>query len=181
MALQQVVAVVLVVLVVSGAVGMASLLTRIMLPGLARRADDARERLSTRLLFVSGVLPLVGGALLARGAELTGSKAAEGLVMLVVVLPLLLAVLIGALAAIPYVGRQALQRSEDPTPLAAAIAGGVVVGFSLALWPLAPALALIVTLLLSGWWCGIGLGTLLPARSPAAPPPAASGGSGEGA
>lgn len=160
----------LLVLAVLAAAALAVLLLRIMLPGLAAVADRALGALGTARLFAQGVLPLVGAALLLRGAREALGEQAAGVLGLLVGLPLLLALLVGLLAALPHVGGRALARGAERSPLVSHLAGALVLGFPLLLWAVAPPLGLLVTLLEAGWCAGIGLGCVLGPRPAAAPP-----------
>jgi hypothetical protein len=156
-----------VVLAAIGCVGFgaAMLLLRVILPGVARAADASLGRMRTGRLFLVGVLPLVGAALLARGVELANSQALETAYLIVVALPLTLALLVGALAGLPHIGARVLREGADPAPLLRASLGGLVVGLSMVSWALPP-LGLVMTLLLAGWLLGVGLGAFVRAPRP---------------
>lgn len=148
------------------AIAFSVLLVRVILPGLASVADRSLARLGTLRLFTQGLLPLVGSGLIISGASQALGPQVGGLLGLVLGLPLLLAVLVGLLAAIPHVGGQVLSGGEERSPLARHLGGAIVVGFPMLLWPLLPHVALVVSLLVAGWCAGVGLHTVLGARSP---------------
>ena len=158
--------VVVLALVVCLGVGAATLVLRVILPGVARSADASLARLSTKRLFLAGILPLIGAALLARGVEVSGSEVLGGIYGVVVLLPIGLATIAGAMAALPHLGTRALRTDSNASPLARAAVGGVVVGLALMTWPLPP-LFVIVCVLLAGWLLGIGLGGLFWRPAPA--------------
>ncbi|MDJ0521807.1 MAG: hypothetical protein QNJ90_07000 [Planctomycetota bacterium] len=151
--------------------GAAMLLLRVILPGVARSADASLGRMRTGRLLVVGILPLVGSALLARGVELAKVEALETAYLLLVALPLALALLVGAMSGLPHVGARVLREGADPSPLARASIGGLVIGLAMVSWA-APPLGVLVTVLLAGWLLGIGLGGLI--REPR-PSPTRSG------
>ena len=143
--------------------GAAALVVRAILPGAAASADASLARLSTWRLFVSGILPIVGAALLARGVDLVGNDVVSGIFLLIIVLPLTLAWIAGLLAGLPYLGGKALRQGSEASPLARAALGGLVAGLAMVSWVLPP-LGLVLTLLLTGWFLGIGLGSLIHRR-----------------
>lgn len=155
-------------LVVCVGIGATTLLLRVILPGVARAADASLARLSGKRLLLAGILPLVGAALLARGVELTGSQAAGGIYAVLVGLPIALAVIVGAMAALPHLGRQVMKADSDAAPLLRASVGGLVAGLAMLSWALPP-LGVLVSVLLAGWFTGIGLGAVVRAPVPAAP------------
>jgi hypothetical protein len=134
--------------------GCALALVRVILPGLAAKADRSLGSLGTARLLVSGVLPLIGALLLSEAIAKAGAPEAVGLVVWI---PLLLVAATGALAALPHVGERMLRRGRETSLLARAAVGGLVVGCAMATW-LFPPLGLLVTLLVGGWLVGIGLG-----------------------
>ncbi len=158
-----------VVLSLIGAVGFGAvaLLLRAILPGVADLADASLARLDTRRLLLSGILPLVGAALLGSAAEGAGNEVFAGAVAILVFLPLALALVVGAMGAIPHLGGQVLRSGVEASPLARASAGGLVTGLAMVSW-LLPPLGVLVTVLLAGWWVGIGLGGVA-GRSPKTP------------
>mgnify|MGYP001819043700 FL=1 len=157
---------VLLLVVLLGGVGCIFLVIRVILAGPTARADEALATLGTPRLFLTGVLPLLGAALLGHASQF-GGQVAQGAFALLVGLPALLLVLLGGAAAIPYLGRQVLRGRREPTLLAAAVVGAIVLG-------LAGAAAAVLTkeggvailsLLVASWFLGAGLGAILPARS----------------
>jgi hypothetical protein len=158
-------ALLIVVLVAVGAiaVGVTALVLRIILPGVARPTDRALASMGTARLFLAGVLPLVGAALLARGVQLAGSGVLTGVYLVVVALPVCLALVAGAMAGLPHLGRRVLRAGADPAPLVEAALGGLVAGLAMVTWALRP-LGVLVTLLLAAWFVGIGLGAVLGGR-----------------
>ena len=149
-------------------IGATALLLRIMLPGVAAAADASIQRLSTKRLLLVGIVPLVGAAFVAGGVKSTGSEALGGIFLLVVGLPIAIAILVGAMAALPRIGAGALRSGVEAAPLAQAAVGGLVLGLAMVSWALPP-LGFAVSLLLAGWLLGTGLGTCI-RRSAAAPP-----------
>ena len=86
--------------------GAVALLLRAILPGVGRTADASLARLGTKRLLLVGILPIVGAALIGRAVEAVNNDVVGGIYGLVVVLPLGLATLVGAMAALPYLGGQ---------------------------------------------------------------------------
>lgn len=146
--------------------GAATLVIRAILPGAAASADASLARLSARRLFLTGILPLLGAALLAQGVNLVGNDVVSAIYLLIVALPLALAWIAGLLAGLPYLGTKALRADSQASPLARASLGGLVAGLAMVSWILPP-LGLLLSLLLTGWFLGIGLGSLIH-RRPAA-------------
>lgn len=151
-----------VVLSLIGAIGFGAvaLLLRTILPGVGTSADASLARLGTKRLLLAGVLPIIGAGLVARAVETAHNPTIEGIYALVVALPLALALLVGAMAAIPHLGGQVLRSGAEASPLARATTGGLVTGLAMVSW-LLPPLGVLVTVLLAGWWIGIGLGGLV--------------------
>jgi len=149
-------------------VGATALLLRIMLPGVAAAADASIGRLSTKRLLLIGVVPLIGAALVAQGVGLAGSEVLGGIFLLVVGLPIAIAILVGAMAALPRIGAGAMRSGAEAAPLARAAVGGLVLGLAMVSWALPP-LGFLISLLLAGWLLGTGLGTCM-RRSAATPP-----------
>ena len=154
-------------LVLSAGVGAALATLRVILPGLASAADRSLEAGGTRRLLLMGVLPLLGAAILLQAVAALGSAAASWIVFLAVVVPVVLALLVGAMAALPHLGERLLERGSPRSPLARAAGGGVVVGLA-ATTAWVPPLFALVALLLGGWFLGIGLGAVLGRRGPTA-------------
>ena len=150
--------------------GATVLVLRILLPVAARAGDAALDRVGTKQILLSGIVPLVGAGLVAQGVGQTGSEALGLVFLLLVGLPLLLAWIVGAMAAIPHVGTRALSEHSLAGPGLRAAVGGLVIGLSLASWALPP-LGLLLSLLLSGWFLAIGIGAFVH-RAPAAAAPA---------
>lgn len=146
-------------------IGAASLVVRIILPGVAAATDRSLARMGTGRLFVMGVLPIVGAGLLARGVELAGQPWVSGLFLLLVGIPLVLAWMGGFTAGVLHIGTRVLRRDADVAPLRRASLGGLVVGLALVSW-IVPPLGMVVTVLLSAWFVGIGLGALIRRRDP---------------
>ncbi|MDA1195143.1 MAG: hypothetical protein O2894_08150 [Planctomycetota bacterium] len=145
--------------------GAATLLIRIMLPGVARAADASIARLGSKRLFLTGLLPLVGAGLLARGAGAIGGEAAGLVLLFLVILPLGLAWVLGLVAGLPHIGAKALRADSTAAPLGRAAMGGLVAGLAMTSWALPP-LGVCISLLLSAWFVGIGLGALIHRGSP---------------
>jgi hypothetical protein len=142
-------------LLLSVGTGCAAALVRLILPGLAGRADRSLASLGGARLVVTGVLPLVGALVLSAVASNVGTPSLS----LVLWVPLLLLAVAGAVAALPHVGERLLRAGPEASLLARATVGGLVVGLAMATW-LLPPLGLLVTLLVAGWLVGIGLGGL---------------------
>jgi hypothetical protein len=170
--LLQVLLIVILILIGCVGTGATALLLRIILPGVARSADASLARLGTGRLVFGGVLPLIGVALGARGVQVTGSPVLGGLFALVVVLPLAVALLLGAMAALPHLGAQVLRADANPSPIVCASVGGLLIGLAGASW-LLPPLGVAVSVLFAGWLLGIGLGAMF--RRPAAATPDVEG------
>jgi hypothetical protein len=146
-------------------IGAAVLVLRILLPALAASADAARERVSTRALLLSGVVPLAGAALLAHGIGQVGHPALGVAFLLLVGLPIALALLTGLLACVPHVGARALRADSRAGPFAQAALGALVVGLALVSWALPP-LGFLLSLLVLGWFLATGLGVFLQRMRP---------------
>jgi hypothetical protein len=159
---------IVVVLGLVGAVGLGAvaLLLRAILPGVGRAADASLARIGAKRLWLTGVLPLVGAGLLGRAVHSAQSEVAGAVFGVLVVLPLCVALGVGALAALPHLGAQVQRGGAEASPLRCASVGGLVTGLAMVSWLVAP-LGVAVTVLLAGWWIGIGLGGLV--RRPAAP------------
>jgi hypothetical protein len=153
-------------LVLSAGVGAALATLRVILPTLAGAADRSLEGGGTRRLLLVGVLPLLGAAVLTRAVGALDSTAASLALVLAVLVPLVLALLLGAMAALPHLGERLLERGTPRSLLARAVGGGVVVGLA-ATTAWVPPLFALVALLLGGWLLGIGLGAVLGRRPPA--------------
>ncbi len=147
--------------------GAAVLLVRVVLPGVAGAADASLGRMGTRRLLLTGILPLVGAGLLARGVELAGSDVLGAVYFFLVLLPIALALLVGATAGVPHIGARVLRDGSSPAPLACAALGGLVIGLAMVSWAIPP-VGLLVTVLLAGWLLGIGLGAFVRAPRAAA-------------
>jgi hypothetical protein len=155
--------------VLSAGVGAALAVLRVVLPGLSRAADRSLAGVTTKRLVLSGLLPLLGAALLARAVEALGDPTLGYVVGLLVLVPLILFVVLGAMAALPHLGERLLERGTPRSALARAVGGGLVVGLAATtIW--VPPLFALVALLVGGWLLGIGLGAAL-GRAPIAPPP----------
>lgn len=145
--------------------GAATLVIRVILPGVAEATDRSLTGLGMARLFGMGVLPIVGAGLMARGVELLGN-AYVGLAFVVLVgIPLVLAWTGGFTAGLHHIGTKVLRAGEEASPLKRGAVGGLVVGFALASW-IIPPLGLVVSVLLSAWFVGIGLGALIRRRQP---------------
>jgi hypothetical protein len=145
--------------------GAAVALLRVVLPAVARAADDALLLVSTSRALASGVLPLVGAMLVSWGLAGAGLPPAWGLV---VWLPVLLLTVLGALAAVPHVGERLLAAGASVrSPLARAVFGAWAIGLAHATWVLPP-VGLLVSLATAGWCLGVGLGIVAKGRNRAA-------------
>ena len=157
-------------LLLSVGTGCAAALLRLIVPGVAARADRSLASLGGARLVATGVLPLVGALALSAVATNAGAPS----LTLVLWVPLLLLAVVGAVAALPHVGERLLRAGQGASLLARATVGGLVVGLAMATWILPP-LGLLVTLLVAGWLVGVGLGTLWdPRRESGSPAPNAS-------
>ena len=159
-------AVLLVGVIVFAGIGASMAVLRVVLPGLARAVDQSVEGLSTGRMLLTGILPLVGAWLLGAAVHHAGDRTLVGAYALVVLLPLCLLTVTGALAAIPHLGARLLARGEDVSPLRRSLVGGLVVGLAGTTWVLPP-LGALVSLFLFGWFLGIGLSTVFRPREPA--------------
>ncbi len=154
----------LVGLVLSAGLGAAVAVLRVILPGPALAADRSLAAAGTRRLLLAGVVPLLALALLGRALEALGSPGLMVAYLVLAVVPVSLALLLGALAALPFLGERLLERGQPRPLLARCVGGGVALGLcATTLW-LQPLFALIA-LLLGGWLVGIGLGCVLGARA----------------
>lgn len=143
-------------------------LLRVIFAGPARAADAAVQRLHTGRLLLTGVLPLVGAGLLGVAAEATGSEAVQIVWGVVIGLPVMVLIAVGALAAIPHLGSRLLARGrESERSLLARCIGGALV-LILALGPLVwgvKQIAPVVGVLVAAWFLGTGLGTIFRPRT----------------
>lgn len=155
---------VLVGLLGSVGVGAALALLRVILPGLAGAADRSLAATGTRRLLLMGALPVLGAALLGRAVEALGAPALQFAYLLLIVVPLGLALVLGAMAALPHLGERLLERGTPRSALARSAGGGVALGLAATTVWVAPLFAL-VALVLLGWLLGIGLGAVV-GRSP---------------
>jgi hypothetical protein len=145
--------------------GAAVALLRVVLPGVARAADDALLLVSTSRALVSGVLPLVGAMLVSWGLAGAGLPPAWSLLVWI---PVLVLTVLGALAAVPHVGERLLATGASVrSPLARAVFGATAIGLAHATWVLSP-LGLLVSLTTAGWCLGVGLGIVAKGRNRAA-------------
>lgn len=154
-------------LLLSAGFGTAMAVLRVIVPAAATAADRSLGRASTRRLLLAGVLPLLAAALLGRALEALGSPALLLAYLLLIVVPLALALLLGALAAVPHLGERLWERGTPRSALGRAVGGGVALGLAATTLWIQPLFAL-VGLLLGGWLVGIGLGTVF--GRPATPP-----------
>ncbi|MFV1957941.1 MAG: hypothetical protein ACC662_00875 [Planctomycetota bacterium] len=155
-------------LVVFAGVGSLLLVLRVIFPRPAAAADRALARLSTGRLLLTGFLPLIGAVLLGMAIGRAGPFVG-GVYAVLVLLPLFLLALLGAVAAVPYLGRAVLRPlGEAPPLLVAALLGAIVLGLAGAAVALAGREAGIVlfSILVGGWFLGAGLGTVLGPRTP---------------
>lgn len=153
-------------LIACAGVGAALAVLRVVLPGVAGAADRSVAATSTRRLLLMGALPVLGAALLGRAVEALGAPALGVAYALLVVLPLGLALVAGAMGAVPWLGERLLERGTPRSPLARAAGGAVALGLAATTAWLPPLFAL-VALLVLGWLLGIGLGALGGRRPPA--------------
>jgi hypothetical protein len=156
--------------VLSAGVGAALAVLRVVMPGLSRAADHSLAGVTTKRLVLTGLLPLLGTALLMRAAQALDNPTVGWVVGLLVVVPVILFLVLGAMAAVPHLGERLLERGAPRSALGRAIGGGVAVGLAATtLW--VPPLFALVALLVGGWLLGIGLGAALGRRPAALPPP----------
>ena len=85
-------------------------------------------------------------------------------------MPVVLFLVLGAMAAVPHLGERLLERGHAPLGARRApMGGGVAVGLAATtMW--VPPLFALVALLVGGWLLGIGLGAALGRRAAALPP-----------
>lgn len=152
-----------VVLGVGTGAGVATL--RVIVPGVATRTDVSVRRLGFARLLATGVLPLIGTILIAAALGQAHSKPAETVFLVVIGIPLFLALLVGAMGALPHLGARLLKDGDEAGVLKQALTGGAVIGLSGATWVLAP-LGGFLTFVIAGWFVGVGLGSLFPGRAP---------------
>ena len=156
--------------IVGVAFGGIVLLVRTILPPIARATDASVGRLTTKRLFLVGLLPMLGAGLLARGLEQLGNKVLLDGYGLLILLPLCLLGVAGLCGALPHLGRSVLRTADrEPSPLGAGLAGGLVLGLSAISTAWEP-LGVLVGILLVSWCLGIGLGMLIRSRNDAASP-----------
>jgi|GEM_PF-5249285 len=155
-------------LLVAAGVGAAVATLRVILPGLASAADGALRDTRGRRLFLMGVLPLLGVALLTQVVVHAGDETLGTLFGVLVLVPTGLLIVLGLLAALPHLGERLLERERARSPLARAVGGGVALGLC-AITATLPHFFALLLLLLGGWLLGIGLSTALGRRPPAAP------------
>lgn len=151
------------------AIGAAVAVLRTIVPAVATRVDTSVARLGTLRLLLTGILPLVGTGLLGWAVEKAGSKAFEQVYVLAIGIPLLLAMIVGAMGALPHLGRSLLKGGAESGPLKAALVGGLVLGLLGPTWILPP-LGLFLTFVVMGWLVGVGIGSVMPGPQPATAP-----------
>ena len=78
-------------------------------------------------------------------------------------IPFVLAWSGGFTAGVLHIGTKVLRKDTGAAPLTRASLGGLVVGLALTSW-IVPPLGMLVTVLLSAWFVGIGLGALIRRR-----------------
>jgi len=160
----QVLAAVLLAIVLTVGVGCLLAVLRVIFPGPARLADAGVARLDTGRLLLTGLLPVVGAGLLGAAAEATHVQALVVVWCVVILLPIALLMLVGAMACVPHLGAGLLKDGEQRSLLARAITGALVLGLAsgaaAALRPLAP----FVGVILAGWFLGAGLGVVFRPR-----------------
>ncbi|MDJ0974199.1 MAG: hypothetical protein QNJ98_07050 [Planctomycetota bacterium] len=149
--------------------GAATATLRVVLPGVATRGDASVRRLGFARLLLTGVLPLIGTGLIGMAVEKTGSPAAGTVFLVAIAIPLFLAMLAGAMAALPYLGARLLKDGEEAGVLKQALVGGAVIGLSGATWVIPP-LGGFLTFVVTGWLVGAGIGTVFPPGVPATAP-----------
>lgn len=140
---------------------------RVVLPGVADRADASVRRLGFVRLLLTGVLPLIGTALIGMAVEKAHSQAVETAFIILVVIPLFLALIAGAMAALPHLGARLLKDGDEAGVLRQALVGGGVIGLAGTTW-VVPPLGGFLSFVVLGWLVGAGMGTVFPAH--AAPP-----------
>ena len=155
-------------LLVAAGVGAAVATLRVILPGLASAADGALLGTRGKRLFLMGVLPLLGVALLTQVVVHAGHPTLGTLFGVLVLVPTGLLIVLGLLAALPHLGERLLERRHPRSPLARAVGGGVALGLCATTAWMPPFFALLL-LLLGGWLLGIGLATALGRRPPVLP------------
>lgn len=140
----------------SAALGIALAVVRVVLPPIAHAGDRTLASGRTGRVLVAGILLLAGALLLSIAGQRIGQKWVEAVLVLGVWVPLLLAAIAGALAAVPHLGRELLRRRPDRSPILEAAIGGLALGLSQVTWIFKP-LGLLVTVLLAAWLVGIGV------------------------
>ena len=141
-------------------VGGAIALLRVILPGVTQAADASAERLGTRRLMLGGVLPMLGVALIGAALGQANNPVLGGVYALVLVLPLGLALLAGAVGGIPRIGARLLKDGAEAGELKRCLVGAVVLGLS-ALTLVIPPLGALVMFLATAWLVGIGVGAVI--------------------
>jgi hypothetical protein len=157
----------LVGVIFSVGLGAAVATLRVILPGLGGLADRSLSTIGGRRLFLAGVLPLLGAALLGQFVAQAGQQGLSGAYALLVLVPLGLLMLLGLLAALPHLGARLSGERGPSSPLGRAALGGLALGLAATtVW--LPPLFGVVALLLGGWLLGIGLTALFGRRRVAA-------------
>lgn len=146
-------------------IGAAIALLRVILPGVSAASDASAARIGTRALLLGGVAPLLGGALIAGGLNQVQNDVLNGAFVLLVVVPLFLALLAGAIAGIPRLGGRLLRDGEEAGLLKRCLVGAFVLGLS-AVTLLFPPVGIPVMFLAAAWLVGIGVGAVVPERNP---------------
>jgi hypothetical protein len=155
----QIVAIVLLVLVLLVATGCFLAVFRVIFPVPTELADVAVRNLGTGRLLVTGLLPVVGAGLLGAAAAATGPVG--GAIWGVLIgLPALILMLVGAAAAVPYLGAAVLRGGSERSPLTQVVVGAVVLGLAIGAGFASHVLAPFVLVVVFGWFLGAGLGVV---------------------
>ncbi len=147
---------------------------RIVFPHPTATADRAVSRLASGRLLLTGILPALGVGLLGQAVGHAGVPFLGGAYALVVLLPAAALALLGAMAAVPHLGRGLLGAGHDRSLLVSVVTGALVL-------TLAGAAAVVLGraggaalfgLLVGGWFLGTGLGAALDRANGGAAPTA---------
>jgi len=146
-------------------------LLRVGLPRLAVATDRAASRGGGWRMILLGLLPVVGAGLLQGALDQSGNTTVQQVFAIVVLLPMVLLVLIGAMGGVVSLGRRLLAEHRQVGDLAAALTGAGCLAAAHLIY-VVEALGVLYSVVLLGWLLHLGIGTFVgPGRNPGVPTP----------
>lgn len=146
-------------------------LLRVGLPHLAVATDRAAARGGGWRMILLGLVPVVGAGLLQHALEQSGNTTIQQVFAIVILLPMMLLVGVGAMGGVVSLGRRLLAEHRQVGDLAAALTGAGCLAAAHLVY-VVEALGVLLSILLLGWLLHLGIGTFVgPARKtePSAP------------